>query len=136
MTDGFQLHERLAADTVEVERWSLSLLLLMNDSHYPWLVLVPRRDGLRDFHDLAEPDLPAMTAEIVRASHLLKDSFGPFKINVAALGNQVPQLHVHVIARFQEDPAWPGPVWGVLPPEPYTPEALAHRLALLRNAGA
>ena len=136
MTDGFELHERLAADTVEVERWPLSLLLLMNDSHYPWLVLVPRREGLRDLHDLAEADLPAMTAEIVRASHLLKDSFEPFKINVAALGNQVPQLHVHVIARFQADPAWPGPIWGVLPPEPYTPEALADRLALLRNAGA
>lgn len=134
MTD-FELHERLAADTIEVEHWALSSVLLMNDSSYPWLVLVPRRPGLRDFHDLAPDDLPAMTAEIVRASRLLQDSFRPIKINVAALGNQVPQLHVHVIARFESDPAWPGPVWGVVPPAPYGPEALEDRLVMLREAG-
>ena len=132
MAEDFQLHERLAEDTVEVARWTLSQVLLMNDSHYPWLVLVPQRPGLRDFDDLAEADLPVMTGEILRASRLLEDSFQPFKINVAALGNQVPQLHVHVIARFETDPAWPAPVWGVRPPEPYDPEALAERLAILR----
>ena len=133
MTQGFQLHERLAADTVEVERWPLSRVLLMNDASYPWLILVPQRPGLRDFHDLAEADLPVMTAEIVRASRLLQDSFQADKINVAALGNQVPQLHVHVIARFTKDAAWPGPVWGVVPTVPYPAEALQERLALLRG---
>ncbi len=136
MAEDFQLHERLAEDTVEVARWTLSRVLLMNDSHYPWLVLVPQRSGLRDFDDLAEADLPVMTGEILRASRLLKAAFRPDKMNVAALGNQVPQLHLHVIARFTADAAWPGPVWGVRPPEPYTPEALAERLALLRGAGA
>ncbi len=136
MSEDFQLHEKLAADTLEVERWPLSLVLLMNDATYPWLILVPRRPGLRDFHDLAGADLPVMTGEIVRASRLLQDSFQPHKINVAALGNQVPQLHVHVIARFTEDAAWPGPVWGVVPPAPYTPAALEERLKLLRGGGA
>ena len=132
----FELHEVLAADTVEVERWALNRVLLMNDSHYPWLILVPQRLGLRDFHDLAEADQPAMTAEILRASRLLEDSFQPFKINVAALGNQVPQLHVHVIARFETDAAWPKPVWGVVPPTAYEAETLDERLALLRGSGA
>lgn len=132
-TGNFELHERLAADTVEVERWSLSRVLLMNDSAYPWLILVPQRAGLRDFHDLAAADLPVMTAEIVRASRLLEDSLDPIKINVAALGNQVPQLHVHVIARFAEDPAWPGPVWGAAPSLPYAPDSLEALLALLRS---
>ena len=134
MTEDFELHERLAADTVELERWPLSRVLLMNDSHYPWLILVPQRPGLRDFDELAEADLPLMTAEILRASRRLKAAFRPDKMNVAALGNQVPQLHIHVIARFMQDPAWPGPVWGVRPAAPYGEQALAERLALLRGS--
>lgn len=133
MTETFELHERLAANTVEVARWALNRVLLMNDSHYPWLVLVPQRPALRDLDDLAEADLPLMTEEIVRASRRLKATFSADKMNVAALGNQVPQLHVHVIARHMTDPAWPGPVWGVLPAAPYGDEALAERLALLRG---
>lgn len=104
----------------------------MNDAGYPWLVLVPRRPGLRDFHDLAAADLPAMSGEMVRASRLVQSAFAAEKTNVAALGNQVPQLHVHVIARYSDDPAWPGPIWGVQPPRPYTASALDDRLALLR----
>jgi diadenosine tetraphosphate (Ap4A) HIT family hydrolase len=137
MTDRFQLDERLRADTVEVASWDLSLVLLMNDANYPWLVLVPRRPGLRDFHDLVPPDLLRLTAEIVRASNLLISLFPatrkPDKMNVAALGNQVPQLHVHVIARFADDPAWPKPVWGVVPARPYDDAALAERLRRLRG---
>jgi diadenosine tetraphosphate (Ap4A) HIT family hydrolase len=137
MTDVFQLDERLRADTVEVERWDLSLVLLMNDANYPWLILVPQRPGLRDFHDLVGPDLLRLTAEIVRASNrliaLFPDDHKPVKMNVAALGNQVPQLHVHVIARFADDPAWPKPVWGVVPPQPYSEAALKQRLKRLRG---
>jgi len=137
MTDAFRLDERLRADTVEVDSWDLSLVLLMNDANYPWLVLVPRRPGLRDFHDLVPPDLLRLTAEIVRASNLLISLFPaerkPDKMNVAALGNQVPQLHVHVIARFTDDPAWPRPVWGVVPARPYDDRALAERLRRLRG---
>ena len=134
MVDTFQLHGQLAKDTVEVARWTLSRVLLVNDSTYPWLILVPERPGLRDFHHLAPADLPVMTGEIVRASKALESAFKPDKLNVAALGNQVPQLHVHVIARFRGDPAWPGPVWGVHPAKPYDDDALAERLALLRKS--
>jgi diadenosine tetraphosphate (Ap4A) HIT family hydrolase len=135
MTDAFRLDERLAADTIEVGRWDLSLVLLMNDANYPWLILVPQRPGLRDFHDLLPPDLLRLSAEIVRASNLLISLFPadhkPHKMNVAALGNQVPQLHVHVIARFVDDPAWPKPVWGAVPPQPYSEAALKQRLKRL-----
>lgn len=137
MLDDFQLDDRLRADTVAVEDWDLSRVLLMNDASYPWLILVPRRAGLRDFHDLVGPDLLRLTAEIVRASNkliaLFPEDGKPDKINVAALGNQVPQLHVHVIARFTTDPAWPKPVWGVVPARPYDKTALAERLARLRG---
>ena len=134
MVDTCQLNGQLAKDTVEVARWALSRVLLVNDSTYPWLILVPERPGLRDFHDLAPADLPVMTGEIVRASKALEHAFEPDKLNVAALGNQVPQLHVHVIARFRGDPAWPGPVWGVHPARAYDDAALAERLALLRRS--
>lgn len=134
MATDFQLHERLAADCVAVTTGPLSQLLLMKDANYPWLVLVPQRPGLRDFHDLDPADLPAAAREIVAASHILEDSLRPDKINVAALGNQVPQLHVHVIARFHDDPAWPNPIWGVLPPKDYAPDALAARVAAFRTA--
>jgi diadenosine tetraphosphate (Ap4A) HIT family hydrolase len=134
MVDTFQLNGQLAKDTVEVARWQLSRVLLMNDSTYPWLILVPERPGMRDFHDLAPADLTVMTGEIVRASKALESAFNPDKLNVAALGNQVPQLHIHVIARFTGDPAWPGPVWGVRPAEAYGEAARAERLALLRRS--
>ena len=132
----FQLHERLAADTVPVTVGPLSQILLMTDANFPWLVLVPQRQGLRDFHDLSAGDLTLVTQEIVAASRVLEDSLRPDKINVAALGKQVPQLRVHVIARFHDDPAWPKPVWGVLPPKPYTPEALTARVKAFQTAFA
>lgn len=132
----FDLHPQLAADTIEVARWDCCRVLLMNDATYPWLILVPQRPDLRDLHDLAPADLALATAEIVRASQALERLFQPVKINVAALGNMVPQLHIHVIARFEEDPAWPQPVWGVAPAEPYGAGALAERLEALRGAFA
>lgn len=119
MTD-FALHEQLAADTVEIARWPLSLVLLMNDRNWPWLILVPRRPAIREIHELAETDQGALMTEIVRVSRTLTRLVQPHKLNVAALGNVVPQLHVHVIARFSNDPAWPKPVWSALPPERYT----------------
>lgn len=133
MGEAFTLHERLAADTLEVGRWPLNLVLLMNDASYPWLVLVPRRQGMRDLHELAPADQPVMMAEMVRAAAAVQQAFAAEKMNVAALGNQVPQLHVHVIARFAADPAWPGPVWGVQPPRPYAPAQAEERLSLLRQ---
>ncbi len=132
----FDLHPQLTADTVEVARWDCCRVLLMNDATYPWLILVPQRPSLRDLHDLSADDLASATAEIVRASQALERLFQPAKINVAALGNMVPQLHIHVIARFEDDPAWPKPVWGVTPAAPYNADALAERLEALRSAFA
>ena len=130
----FALDPMLAGDTVPLEEWALGRVRLMNDAQYPWLILVPARPGLRDFHDLAPADLALATAEIARASKALQAAFDPVKINVAALGNMVPQLHIHVIARFTDDAAWPKPVWGVRPAEPYDEAALAARLGDLRGA--
>lgn len=110
--DSFHLHERLAADTTPVADWGLSRLLLMNDARYPWLILVPRRAGLVEIHDLKHAERMVLIEEISRASAGLKSATGTAKINVGALGNVVPQLHVHVVARRLVDPAWPGPVWG------------------------
>jgi diadenosine tetraphosphate (Ap4A) HIT family hydrolase len=130
----FTLHERLAADTIKVTQWPLSLVLLMNARQWPWLILVPRRPAIRELYELSPPDQQALMAEIVRASEGLSQLVRPDKINVAALGNAVPQLHVHVIARFTRDPAWPKPVWGTVPPELYSEEELGRALDGLRRS--
>ena len=130
----FVLDPSLARDTVPLEDWALCRVLLMNDAQYPWLILVPARPGLRDFHDLEPADQALATGEITRASKALQSLFTPVKLNVAALGNMVPQLHIHVIARFADDAAWPKPVWGVRPAEPYDEAALTARIGDLRGA--
>jgi diadenosine tetraphosphate (Ap4A) HIT family hydrolase len=134
MNDIFALHERLTADTTMLADWPLCRVLLMNDASYPWLILVPRRAGLTEIHELAADGRSLLIEEIARASLALESKFEADKINVGALGNMVPQLHVHVIARFRSDPAWPGPVWGKQPPIPYEPAALQERMAALRVA--
>ena len=131
MTDSFALHPRLAADTAQIARWPLCRILLMNDARFPWLILVPERPGLREIHDLAAADRATLAEEIARASRLLQDRFQADKINVAALGNQVQQLHVHVIARFAGDPAWPKPVWCEGASEPMTAAEREARIAVL-----
>ncbi|MEM7172803.1 MAG: HIT family protein [Pseudomonadota bacterium] len=133
-TTDFQLHPKLNEDCHRVADWPLCRVLLAKDATYPWLILVPRRDGLRDFHNLEGPDLAQAASEMVWASQALEQIFQPHKMNVAALGNQVPQLHVHVIARFETDPAWPGPIWGVVPPRDYSADALQERLSTLQKA--
>ncbi|MBX3504618.1 MAG: HIT domain-containing protein [Parvibaculum sp.] len=128
----FELHERLAADTFLVTDLALCRVLLMNDRRFPWLILVPRRPGLRDFDDVAGAEKADFHAEIDLASAVLREATGAEKMNVAALGNMVPQLHVHVIARFSGDAAWPSPVWGVGQVEPYGADdarSLGERLA-------
>jgi diadenosine tetraphosphate (Ap4A) HIT family hydrolase len=136
MFGDFVLHERLAADTVALADWPLSRVLLMNDQNYPWLILVPRRPGLKEIHDLGQDERAQLTEEICRTSRALQSRFSPDKINVGALGNLVPQLHIHVIARFTTDPAWPGPVWGKQPPVPYESAALQERVAAMTAAFA
>lgn len=119
MGEPFKLHERLNADTLLVVDWPVARVLLMNDANYPWLILVPRRAGLRDLHDVAPADEVAFLGEINRAARALQEITGADKMNVGALGNMVPQLHVHVIARFESDAAWPDPVWGKYTAVPY-----------------
>ncbi|HLT45252.1 MAG TPA: HIT family protein [Luteimonas sp.] len=139
MDDGrFHLDPQLAEDSHPLDSLELCELRLMDDANYPWLVLVPRVVGARELIDLAAAQRRRLSDEIDLASRLLRDCFHPYKLNVAALGNLVPQLHVHVIARFEGDPAWPAPVWGRVAARPYSPEALVERIALLRDglAGA
>jgi diadenosine tetraphosphate (Ap4A) HIT family hydrolase len=132
MTDAFTLHSRLASDTTLIARWPLCRVLLMNDARFPWLILVPERPGLGEIHDLAAAERAILVEEIARASRLLQNGLKADKINVAALGNQVPQLHVHVIARFIGDPAWPNPIWSHGTPQPMTEGEREARVALLR----
>ncbi len=120
----FQLDARLAQDTTPVTSFALSRVLLMNDARYPWLILVPARDGLSEVHDLNASDQALLNDEIIRVSRAMTELFTPEKINVGALGNIVRQLHIHIIARRTDDPAWPGPVWGHSPAVPYTVEQL------------
>lgn len=107
----FALHPRLAADTALVCDWPLSRILLMNERRFPWLILVPRQAGLTELFDLDQKTRAQLIAEIADVSARLKSWAKADKINVAALGNQVPQLHIHVIARKIGDPAWPNPPW-------------------------
>ena len=127
----FVLHARLAADTDFIADWSLSRVLLMNDARFPWLILVPRREKAIELHDLRLEDRHELIEEISRASAGLKVGVAAAKINVGALGNLVPQLHLHVVARNPGDVAWPGPVWGLGVPVPYEPAARAELLARL-----
>lgn len=115
----FELHPRLAQDTLEVGVLPLCRVLLMNDLAYPWCILVPQRASVREIHHLAPADQLQLLQEISGVSSAMESAFNADKMNVAALGNVVPQLHVHIIARFEADPVWPAPVWGKLPARPY-----------------
>lgn len=120
----FTLHPTLAADTTEIVDGPLSRVLLLNDSTYPWLVLVPKQDGLVELTDLSPADQVMLMREITAVAAVMKTTTRADKMNVATLGNMVPQLHIHLIARFVTDPAWPRPVWGAVPTAPYAPEVL------------
>lgn len=132
--DSFSLHPRLAADCHVIADWPLSRVLLLEDARYAWLVLVPRRANAVEIHKLAPADQAQLMVEIARAATAL-DAVAPSdKINVGALGNLVPQLHVHVIARRKDDFAWPGPVWGAGQAVPYADAARAALTASLLAA--
>jgi diadenosine tetraphosphate (Ap4A) HIT family hydrolase len=115
----FKLNAQLAKDTIALGDMPLSRILLINDRTYPWLLLVPRRWDVGEITDLGAIERSHLMTEIVQVADALKAETGCDKINIAALGNVVPQLHVHVIARFTTDPAWPRPVWGYAPPISY-----------------
>lgn len=115
----FQLHERLAADTHNLGRSRLCEILLMNDRTWPWIILVPAVPDIREIYQLGKEQQQRLLEESSTLSQGMMEIFGGDKMNVAALGNMVPQLHLHHIVRFEGDPAWPGPVWGKQPPVPY-----------------
>ena len=121
----FALDARLAADTIPIGDLTLCTVLLMDDARFPWLILVPRRVGASELTDLSEADATALMQEIRIAARVVADLAKPDKLNVGALGNVVPQLHVHVVGRFRSDPAWPGPVWGHGSRTPYPAHAAA-----------
>jgi diadenosine tetraphosphate (Ap4A) HIT family hydrolase len=124
MATGFRLHPQLARDTMEIGDLPLSRVLLMRDANYPWLILVPRKPDLTELIDLDGAEQRQVMSEIDRAARALRALTSCHKLNVAALGNAVAQLHVHVIARFRDDPAWPKPVWGVVPSRAYEGDEL------------
>ncbi len=130
--NGFRLHPQLAADTLPVASLPLCDVLLMNDANYPWLILVPRVAGASELLDLDDGDRMQLWREIDIASRALRERFTPDKLNIAALGNMVSQLHVHVIARFRNDAAWPKPVWGAQPAKTYPTAASSGRIDELR----
>ncbi|MDD2892598.1 MAG: HIT domain-containing protein [Halothiobacillaceae bacterium] len=130
----FALHPRLAADTVEITRLPLCRVLLMNDANYPWLILVPQRPQLRELFELSAHEQTQFMRESSQVAHMMSHTFKADKINIAALGNVVPQLHIHHIARYTHDPAWPAPVWGRLPCAPYTEDQIKSQLEMLRQA--
>jgi len=129
----FQLHLQLAKDCRDLGRLALCRLLLMNDAHYPWFILVPEREGVREVHELADTDRTRLWEESALLSRALVKGFAPHKLNIAALGNQVPQLHVHHIVRYTHDAAWPNPVWGRQPAKPYYGAEAEKLHALMRD---
>lgn len=130
----FQLHPQLAQDTLPVGRFPLSLLLLSKDGNYPWCILVPQREDVYEIHHLSGEDQQQLIHESSQLAETMTSLFDAYKMNVAALGNQVRQLHVHHVARFQDDPAWPAPIWGAMEAKAYPRDALEDRLQVLRNA--
>ena len=129
----WSLHPQLLKDTLEIGDLLLSRVLIIKDAHYPWLLLVPRRAGAVEIIDLGEVEQAQLMTEITRVSRALKDVTQCDKLNVAALGNAVPQLHVHLIARRTTDAAWPRPVWGVAPPLAHDPQEVQKFIGALRG---
>lgn len=114
------LHPQLAQDTVELGRFALCRLLLMNDANYPWFILVPDREGITEIHQLNSEERQQLMAESCLVAEAIEQAFSADKINIAALGNLVAQLHIHHVVRYRNDPAWPKPIWGAVAASPYS----------------
>jgi len=120
----FQLHPRLQKDCISLGQFPLCAVLLMNDSRYPWCLLVPRREDVTEIFHLHWEDQVQLTRESDFLARRLGGAFKPDKLNIAAIGNLVPQLHLHHVVRYSRDAAWPSPVWGLGTPTPYSDSAL------------
>jgi diadenosine tetraphosphate (Ap4A) HIT family hydrolase len=125
------IHAQLLADCLVIGRFPLCHLLLAKDANYPWCILVPDREGVSEIHQLSDADQQQLIRESSQLARVLQAVFSPDKLNIAALGNIVPQLHIHHIVRYRDDPAWPAPVWGRVVPLTYTEQQLATLLEKL-----
>jgi diadenosine tetraphosphate (Ap4A) HIT family hydrolase len=130
----FQLHPRLQQDCIYLGSFELSQLLLMNDSHYPWFILVPQRADLSEIYQLNETDRQLLQTESCLLAQTLASLYQADKMNIAAIGNLVPQLHLHHVVRYQTDAAWPAPVWGKFTAIPYTAAQIAQHQQLVQDA--
>ncbi len=128
----FNLHPQLVNDGIVIGDFELSKLLLSNDAQYPWFILVPRREGVTEIYQLSPADRAQLLNESCVLAEALSEAFSADKLNIAALGNMVSQLHVHHIVRYRNDPAWPAPVWGKLPAVAYGDEQLREYVARLK----
>lgn len=133
VTSDFELDTRLAADSVLIADGPLSQIRLMNDDRFPWVVLVPRVPGASEWIDLDGNQQRLLLAEINQISRHLKQKPNVTKLNIGALGNIVPQLHIHLVGRHEGDAAWPGPVWGSGPAQRFDPAMLAERVEIWRQ---
>ena len=124
MNSQFQLHERLQQDCILIGRFSLCQLLMMNDSQFPWFILVPERADIKEIYQLSVADRQLLSEESCFLAENMADLFKADKMNMAAIGNMVPQLHIHHIVRYQTDKAWPAPVWGKFIAEAYTEQQI------------
>ncbi|MET0089534.1 MAG: HIT family protein [Candidatus Thiodiazotropha sp.] len=130
----FQLHPQLSQDCAYLGRFTLCHVLWMRDANYPWAILVPDRVAVREIHELSAEDQAQLIRESSCLSRVLAARFEAHKMNLGALGNLVPQLHIHHVVRYRSDPAWPAPVWGRVLPRAYDSQALAETLAGLQQA--
>lgn len=129
----FELDPRLESDTIFLGDLKLCRVLLMNDSQYPWIILVPRVSDIMEIYELSDQQRQILAEESNQVTALLSKEFSADKMNVAALGNVVSQLHIHHIVRYQNDPAWPAPVWGAKVVKPYPEKELEAVCSRLRN---
>ncbi len=128
----FTLHPQLQKDTCPLGSLPLCHVLLMNNADYPWLILVPNKPNLRELTDMNADERTVVMEEITRVMQVMEAVYTPDKMNMAALGNMVPQLHIHIIARYQTDNAWPNPVWGT-GGKAYSAQALREHVEILQT---
>ena len=133
MTMPFQLHHQLQQDCITIGRFELCQLLMMNDSQYPWFILVPERADLQEIYQLSTADRQLLIEESSYLAENLAVLFNADKMNIAAIGNMVPQLHIHHVVRYQIDKAWPAPVWGKFDTVPYTEQQIAENLVRIKS---
>ncbi len=129
----FQLHPRLKQDCIAIGRFELCQLLMMDDSQYPWFILVPERADAQEIYQLSKTERQLLTEESCYLAENLAALYQADKMNIAAIGNIVPQLHIHHIVRYQTDKAWPAPIWGKFDAVPYTERQIADNLARIKD---